>query len=153
MPIKIKSDLKATTELVKNVKTKWRREISTGSIGYELIRTIQDLVRKGISPVDKYGRFQKYSDSYRKAIKNRWIKKQRVSPVNLYLTGEMMGSLEAVESGEKLFLRFNDKKARYHQDGTSKMPQRKLFPEQGEVFTKRITQLILKALKKSVRGK
>lgn len=154
MPIKIKSDIKAVLKVTEDVKKRFRREISAGSIGYELVRTIQDLVRKGISPVDKQGRFQRYSDSYRKAIKNKWIKKQGVSPVNLTLTGEMLGSLESVESGNKVFLRFNDKKARYHQDGTSKMPMRRLLPEmKGELFTKRITQLILKALKKSIKGK
>lgn len=154
MPIKIKSDIKAVLKVTEDVKKRFRREISAGSIGYELVRTIQDLVRKGISPVDKQGRFQRYSDSYRKAIKKRWIKKRGVSPVNLTLTGEMLGSLESVESGKSVFLRFNDRKARYHQDGTSKMPMRRLLPEmKGEVFTKRITQLILKALKKSIRGK
>jgi len=153
MPVKVRADLKAVEKVVDDVKKRYRKEVTTGAIGYELIRVIQDLIRKGISPVDKYGRFQRYSDSYRKAIKKKWVEKQGVSPVNLKLTGEMLGSIRTFEKGEKLYLEFEDKKAWYHQDGTSKMPQRKLVPEEGETFTKRITQLLLKALKKAVKEK
>lgn len=155
MPIKVKADLKAVLKVTEDVKKRFRNEVTAGAIGYELVRTIQDLVRKGISPVEGQGRFQRYSQSYRDAIKAGYVKgKRSVSPVNLTKTGEMLGSVESVEKGGKVFVRINDKKARYHQDGTDKMPMRRILPENsGETFTKRITQLILKALKKSIKGK
>jgi hypothetical protein len=154
MPVKVKTNLKSVLKVTDDVRKRFKSNLSSGSIGYELVRTIQDLVRKGISPVEGQGRFKRYSDSYRKAIKNKWIDKRRISPADLYLTGEMLGSLEIKENQRSVSLIFTDKKARYHQDGTDKMPMRRLLPEKiSEVFTKRITQLILKALKLSLRRK
>lgn len=154
MPIKVKTNLKSVLKVTEDVKKKFKENLISGSIGYELIRTIQDLVRKGISPVDGRGRFQRYSQSYRDAIKKKWVNKKKVSPVDLFLTGEMLGSLELKSKQNSVSLVFNDKKARYHQDGTDKMPMRRLLPEKkGELFTKRITQLIIKALKASLKRK
>lgn len=154
MPIKVKTNLKSVLKVTEDVKNRFNEEITSGSIGYELIRTIQDLIRKGISPVEGKGRFQRYSQSYRTAIKKGYVKKRGVSPVDLFVTGEMLGSLKAINQGKKVILKFDDKKARYHQDGTDKMPERRVLPEKaGEKFTKRVTQLILKALKNAARRK
>lgn len=154
MPIKVKTNLKSVLKVTEDVKKKFNEEVTKGSIGYELIRTLQDLIRKGISPVEGKGRFQRYSKSYRESIKKGYVKKRGVSPVDLFVTGEMLGSLKAVNKGSKVILQFDDEKARYHQDGTDKMPERRILPEKaGEKFTKRVTQLILKALKFATKRK
>ena len=155
MPVKIKTDFKVVKKLNEEVKTKFRKEITTGSFGYELIRTIQDIIRKGISPVDGQGRFQRYSDSYRNAIKKGYLgANKRPSPVSMFLSGEMLGSLKLIEKGKRLFLQFDDKKAAWHQNGEGRFPKRKLLPtKRGETFNKRIVQIIIKALKQAVRKK
>lgn len=155
MPVKIRTNLKVVKKLNDEVKAKFRKEITTGSFGYELIRTIQDIIRKGISPVDGQGRFQRYSDSYRNAIKKGYLgANKRPSPVSMFLSGEMLGSLKLIEKGKRLFLQFDDKKAAWHQNGKGNLPKRKLLPsKRGETFNKRIVQIIIKALKQAVRKK
>lgn len=154
MPIKVKADLKSVLKVTEDVKKRFNKEVSDGAVGYELVRTIQDMIKKGISPVDGQGRFERYSDSYRTAIKAKRVQgKTTVSPVNMYQTGEMLGSLRALQKGSKVIIEFTDKKAAYHQFAEGSMPVRKLLPQNGESFTKRITQLILKALKKAIKEK
>ena len=155
MPVKIKTNLKVVKNLTDEVKSKFRKEITSGNVGYELVRTVQDIIRKGISPVDKEGRFQKYSDSYRKAIKKGYLgSSKRPSPVSMFLTGEMLGSLKFIERGKRLFLQFDDKKALWHHEGKGRLPKRRLLPtRRGDTFNKRITQIIIKALKNAVRKK
>lgn len=152
MPIKIKADLKKMKNYTKEVKEKYKKELQSGEAGYELIRIIQDIIRKGISPVDKEGRFEKYSDSYRKDIKAGYYPTKKVSPVNLYLTGDMMASLRFIEIGSKLYLQFEDEKAAWHNKGSGNLPIRKLLPTgSSETFNKRITDLLVKALKKVLK--
>lgn len=152
MPLKIKADLKKLKNYTTEVKENYQKELESGEAGYELIRLLQDIIRKGVSPVDGEGRFQKYSDSYRKAIKDKRYPDKRVSPVSMYLTGEMLGSLRFVKSGEKLFVQFDDKKAAYHQKGAGNLPVRKLLPTgMFDRFNKRITDLLVKALKKALK--
>jgi hypothetical protein len=155
MPVKIKTNLKVVKNLNDKVKSEFRKEITKGSFGYELIRTIQDIIRKGISPVDGEGRFQRYSDTYRAAIRKGYLgTNKRPSPVSMFLSGEMLGSLKLIEKGKRLFLQFGDKKAAWHQNGEGKLPKRKLLPsKRGETFNKRIVQIIIKALKQAVRKK
>lgn len=155
MPVKIKTDLKVVKKLTEDVKSKFRKEITDGQVGYELVRTVFDTIRKGLSPVDGEGRFQRYSDSYRKAIKKGYLgSDKRPSPVSMYLSGEMLGSLKFVEKAKKLYLQFDDKKALWHHEGKGRLPKRRLLPtKRGSSFNKRITQIIIKALKNAVRKK
>jgi hypothetical protein len=154
MPVKVKTDFKALSKLTGNVKKEFGREVTVGAIGYELVRTLQDLIMKGISPVFGAGRFKGYSDSYRKAIKSGRVKgKRNISPVTMRLTGEMLGSLRSVVRSGRVFIEFTDKKAAYHNFGKGNLPERKLLPQDGEAFTKRITQLILRALRQAIRKK
>lgn len=154
MPIKVKTNIKSVMKITERVKESFKVEMTTGSIGLEFVKAIQNLIKKGISPVEGFGRFQRYSDSYRNSIRNKSIDKKTVSPVNLFLTGEMLESLRAIRKNDKVFVEFTDEKARYHQDGSDKMPMRRVLPEKrGEKFTKRVQQLIMKALKKAIREK
>jgi hypothetical protein len=155
MPIKIKTDLKTLKKLTDDVRKKFTQELETGEVGKELITAILDLINKGISPVDGAKRFQRYSKSYRDAIKKKYIKeKEKVSPVTMKKTGEMQESLKFVIKRGSTLLQFDDKKAAYHNDGSKKtnLPMRKLLPnKKGEKFTPRILGKIVKALKKATR--
>ncbi len=110
-----------------------------------LVLLIRAQIRKGISPVEKIGRFTKYSDSYRSAIKKGYgeaeKKNKQVSPVNMTLDGEMLESLSSEPKGEGVRLFFEDKKASFHNDqgaGKSKTIRRLLPTEPGEQFTTNI---------------
>lgn len=152
MPIKIKTDFKKLKRYTKEVKENYQNELNSGAAGYELIRLLQDIIRKGISPVDGEGRFQKYSDSYRKAIKEGKYPGKKISPVSMYLTGDMLGSLRFVKKNDKLYIEFEDKKAAYHQYGRGNLPKRKLLPTGlFDKFNKRITDLLVRALKKALK--
>lgn len=155
MPIKVKTSLSVLKKFNQDVKVRFNSELKDGVIGYELIRTIQDIIRKGISPVEGEGRFEKYSDSYRSAIKKGYLGAQkRPSPVSMFLSGEMLGSLRIVERAKKLFIQFDDKKAFWHQYGKGNLPVRKLLPTRfSDRFNKRINQLVVTALKNSVKKK
>lgn len=152
MPVKIKTNIKTLEKLNSDVRSRFRKELTTGEIGYTLIRTLQDIIKKGLSPVDGEGRFQKYSDSYRDAIREGRFKDKRASPVNMYLSGDMMGSLKLEEKGEKVYLTFDDKKAYWHQKGKGNLPVRKLLPVgRFEGFNKRILDLLVRALKRALK--
>lgn len=152
MPVKVKTNLKTLEKLTSDVRGRFRKELTNGDIGYTLIRTLQDIIKKGLSPVEGEGRFQKYSESYREAIRRGDFKDKRPAPVNMTQTGEMLGSLKVEEKGEKVYLVFDDKKAYWHQNGKGKLPVRKLLPVgRFEGFNKRIIDLLVKALKKAIK--
>lgn len=155
MPIKVKTSLKVLKKFNEDVKKEFKEELTNGAVGYELVRTIQDIIKKGLSPVDGVGRFERYSDSYRSAIKkNVYGANKRPSPVSMFLSGEMLGSLRLVTKNRKLYVEFEDKKAFWHQYGKGNLPVRKLLPTRMfDRFNKRINQIILKALKVAVAKK
>lgn len=113
-------------------------------VGPIIKEAITDFLSKGISPVEGKGRFVKYSSSYTSAILNgRYVKfGKAVRPVNLKLTGKLHNSIKIRPTASGLTIWFSDKKAEYHQNGTSKMPQRKLLPDDGELFSQAINEKI-----------
>ena len=152
MPIKITTNLTSISNLTKRVRKAFNREIADGVLGKQIIESIRELIQKGISPVEGYGRFQRYSQSYRTAIKERRVPpKTKVSPVNLTKSGAMLKSLVALDKGGKLILQFENEVASYHQKGTRYLPIRKLFPTGNERFSNRVTQKIKLALRRAVR--
>ena len=152
MPIKIKTELKRLKNYNTEVKEKFQKELENGAAGYELIRILQDIIRKGISPVDGEGRFQGYSKSYKDSIKEGNYPGKKPSPVSMYLTGEMLGSLRFVKENGKLFIEFEDEKANWHNKGKGNLPKRRLLPTGVfERFNKRITDLLVKALKSALK--
>lgn len=106
------------------------------------VLAVRAQIRKGISPVAQIGRFIRYSESYRSAIKKQYgdasKKERQVSPVNMTLSGEMMNSLKTEKSGSGQRLFFEDKKAIFHDAqgaGKSKTIRRLLPTQNGETFT------------------
>lgn len=106
------------------------------------VLAVRAQIRKGISPVAQIGRFIRYSESYREAIKKQYgeaaKKEKQVSPVNMTLSGDMLKSLKTEKSdkGQRLF--FEDPKAIFHDAqgaGKSKTIRRLLPTQNGETFT------------------
>lgn len=105
-------------------------------IGETIVTEAKENISQGLSPVRGYGRFEKYKNpkKYPGELKNQ-------RPVNLELTGEMMDAYDYRE-GKKDVVNvgvygssFAREKARYHQEGTDKMAQRKLIPGDGEEWS------------------
>lgn len=117
--------------------------------------TIKDLILKGTSPVKGYGRFQKYSESYLKAIdrnKGDFVGKKK-SPVNLYLSGDMMASMKVTKDDKKVVVEFGSEVASYHNEqgaGRKKVIRRLLPTGDGETFNREIMKRIRDALKQAV---
>lgn len=107
---------------------------------------IDNHILKGKSPVKGEGRFDRYSDSYRRMIKNpNGIFKaigKKVTPVNLKVSGALLESFSIKETNKGLIIGFTDKVSGYHQKGTDKMPRRQMLPGAGgnEKFTNAISR-------------
>lgn len=112
---------------------------------------IKDSILKGKSPVQGK-RFDGYSESYKEAIKDKryvmFDKKQR--PVNLKLSGEMLESIKvtANQKSGKIKIEFTDQKAKWHNNGSGNLPERRIFPKPGEDWSRLIKNKIRDALKK-----
>ena len=76
---------------------------------------------------------------------------KRVRPVNLKLTGEMLSSFFIKNTKNGFLVGFTDKKARWHNQGKGKLPERRLLPTGSrEKFNNRINRTIRIELKKIV---
>ena len=108
---------------------------------------IDDSILKGKSPVQGGGRFKRYSESYRKAIRNgRLTFGKSVTPVNMKLTGEMIKSFYVRATPLGFKLGFTDIKAVWHDLGLGNLPVRKLLPGIGEKFNRRINRSLQNAI-------
>lgn len=117
----------------------------------EIVASIQ----KGISPVEGQGRFQKYSDSYSRSIQaglfNAFGKKTR--PVNLTLSGQLLGSIFTKDADTGTTVGFSDEKAGFHNDqgaGKAKTVRRMLPTKSGETFSRPIMQRVMKTLQNEI---
>jgi hypothetical protein len=113
-------------------------------------------IAASLSPVEGFRKFQKYSDLYLKEIKRSrgfGVGKSR-SPVNLYLSGQLIKSFKAVIKGDRVNIRFDNEKFVYHNNegaGKSKVKRRMLPTEQGEKFNKQITISIKESLSRLIQ--
>ena len=120
----------------------------------ELPKLIIDDIEKGISPVKSKGRLQKYSDSYRNAIKKGYIKNKKIRPVNLKLSGDMLRSIFSRTNANKLTVGFDSEVATYHNrlgTGKSKTKRRMLPTEKGERFNRKITLSLGELIKDTIQ--
>lgn len=142
----------ATDRVMASVKKRMNKSFTNGEFGKKFIKAITSLIKKGISPVEGYGRFDQYSDSYKKAIQAKQIKgKKKISPVNLTKTGAMLKSMSFITRAGKLFFRYTDKKAIWHNDGEGNLPIRRIAPQEGESITPRLSQIIRKAFRDAMK--
>lgn len=71
---------------------------------------------------------------------------KRARPVNLKLTGALHRSIKKRVTKSGLTIWFSDEKAEWHNEGTDKMPARRLLPLEGE----ELSRVIEKELEKSL---
>jgi hypothetical protein len=173
-------------------------------IAVEMPYVIVGQIQKGISPVEKFGRFKPYSQSYVDQIEGKvkffWMNGHAVpikpktdvvrkelygkqankkglfkqgshskisfktrlfqkglgqgklkSPVNLSVTGVMLGTLNATVNENHVELKFNSPIAKYHNEGTNKIPRRPLLPKDGEEFSSLIMKKLRDILSNSLK--
>lgn len=135
--------------LKQNFSNRQWAQLSEHVVNQEILR----IVDKGLSPVAKQRKYQKYSERYRSEIKSGKYPAKNVSPVNLALTGSMLSHYEA-RPGENQFEMTvgihkdapeDDKvKAKKHNEGTKNIPRRAFVPLAGESYTRKITLEIRK---------
>ncbi len=151
MGVKIKKNFKDLENLIPKIRKEFlrrsKRELET------LI--VDNSISKGISPVEGKGKFQKYSKSYKDAIKaGRYAKYSKtISPVNMKLSGEMLESFDVKENGNSLKVSFDHELAEIHNDkgaGQSKVIRRLLPNKQGERFKASILRGILDLLDSAI---
>ncbi len=115
---------------------------TVNAIGNTIVKQAKELIASGQSPVRGYGRFQVYSDSYKKQIRGAYGRNldKSVRPVNLTATGLMLDGYTFRQKGRESIevgvMKGNHAKlAVYHNDGTDKMPARPIVPEKDEEFS------------------
>lgn len=114
-----------------------------------LEKEITKSIERGVSPVDKKGRFDKYSDTYLKQIKGKKIPGKRQRPVNLKVTGDLLKSLKVKVTNKGLRISFDNKLADIHNRrgaGKSKTVRRMLPTEKGEQFNRSIRRRLTEVL-------
>ena len=116
-------------------------------------KLILERIGKGLSPVKGKGAYQKYSDSYKKGIRQGRYSSfsKRIRPINLELTGKMLRSIKARVSGTTISVWFTDKKAKWHNKGMGRNPERRMIPLENEVFSSKITKELEKDLEKIIK--
>lgn len=132
-----------------------------GSAKRPLRDEIHRAILSGVTPVEGVSprRFEKYSESYKKQIKeNRVPGKNRVRPVNLKATGKLLKSLKVIRRGKRLIALFQNELADIHNRlgaGKSKVVRRMLPTEDGEQLSRNIMKnlrgILAKVIKKTVR--
>lgn len=121
----------------------------------EIISSIEG----GRSPVEKGGidpkgtsgklRYEKYSESYTKAIKRGRHGSKRLSPINMKLSGKMLKSLKIRINKESVTVWFSSPIAKYHDKlgAGKKKVIRRLLPTTGENFNAGIRKRLVNALR------
>lgn len=130
-------------KVLKNIKVKYTKKAAQ-----DLKNKIIEQYNKGLSPVEGYGRFDKYSESYTKKIQSGYYGNKSVRPVNLKLTGKMHKSIGSKQIKNGFMIFFTDKKAIYHNEtgAGGSMVIRKMLPGKGEKFSRTLNRHLNKLL-------
>lgn len=121
-------------------------------LSVSLKKKIIDLISKGISPVKGKGRFVRYSERYRDAIKKGRHGGKRQRPVNLKLSGALHKSIKGRKTQKGLTIWFSDKKAEWHNKGMGSLPVRRLLPEGDEGLSRVIQKHVQDTLTSIVKN-
>lgn len=112
---------------------------------------VKAAVAKAVAKVSKSSKAKKKIVGNKARAKAKDLEQKygkKVRPINLFLTGEMLDGYDYRIQGDVIEVGMvsgsQDRKdiASYHNDGTSKMPQRKIVPGPGESFTITIMRAI-----------
>lgn len=149
---KLQSSFKESNQVWSKSASLWLKQ--------EIVR----IIKSGRSPVEGQGRFVEYSYSYKKLIQksnkknskgNSIFKNKKIRPVNLYLTGKMLDSIQTKFIKNGFRISFRDKKAVYHTilgAGRSRVI-RKMLPTGNEEFTRTINSNLTNTYKSILNSK
>jgi phage gpG-like protein len=145
MPVKIKGLTKLDKKLTKMLPD--ARSIFAKEMKRSIVDILVEKITSGLSPVKGQNRYKKYSDAYAKT-------KGRKEPVDLVGSGEMLNNMIARQTNKNnIIVEFRGKSrkiASYHNNGTDKMPQRKILPSGKEIFKSDIMNKIVNILQKAI---
>ncbi len=157
MPLKVKIDTEKMNKYLPDARKTFAHWMISEDAGGEINRQIQS----GLSPVEGVARYKEYSDSYKRYIEEndgvvkgtdgKWNTGKRIRPVNLYVSGTMLGSQVVTNNDDRINIKYTSKFAGYHNDGGGNLPKRPLLPTQlGSKFSRTLTRFILDIAKRSV---
>ena len=137
-----KIKVKVTAPQLKELRDATSDSSFSSSIALTVIAEIRRFIRTGTSPVLGVRRF----DSYKDPKKYPGDRKDR-RPVNLYLSGDMLGAInyKLFKNGIRIGIwdTLQRKKAETHMWGLNGVPQRKFLPiEEGDSFIVSIQRII-----------
>jgi len=147
----VKFDFTRLNKIIPNVRKEFNKPTSLFKIKAIILKQILT----GVSPV-RGKKFQKYSDSYKKAIKKGKYSKEgkKVSPRNLKLSGDMLKTLDVKATIKDIIIKFTHELAEVHNKlGTryGKVRRRLLPTESGEKFNTKIDSVIKDQLEIAVK--
>lgn len=150
MGVNVKINTKDLEDMVPRIKKAFI-EVAKDEL-QEII--VEENIKLGLSPVQGEGKFERYSESYKDAIKAGRYKEfgKSISPVNLKLSGNLLDSFFVKRKGDSLVVGFSDKLADIHTNqgaGKSKTI-RKMLPGDGESFKTSIVTKIIALLQDAV---
>ncbi len=163
MALKIRvDDSKAVKELkeiskISSLKTLNKKERL--SVGKAIIKSMKQLIAKGISPIKGKKRFKGYKNpdsGYPSTVKRKHPSKKK-RPVNLKLSGAFLKSLLVKNKAKGLLIGFfsslSKKKEKGHRQRAGGQPSRPIIPSSSEDFSSKTLQDGTKLLKKIVISK
>jgi hypothetical protein len=124
---------------------------TANALGSAIVDEAKKLIASGQSPVRGQGRFEVYSDSYKRTLRGKRGRElaKTVRPVNLKATGEMLEGYGArrkdgstIEVGMVKGSAKRKEIAGYHNEGAGKLPARPIVPGEGEEFAVSIMRKI-----------
>ena len=146
---------KQATDNIQAAIDEWRPE------AIEILKEeLNDHMDRGVSPVEGGGggtsgspRYEKYSPSYQKQIKDGVHGSKKVRPVNLKLTGKMRNSLRFDKLQYGIRIKYTDEKFEIHNFlGAGKSHViRPILPLGNQRFTRKIEQRLFKAFKNAFK--
>lgn len=144
--------LEAISEVAQSLKQNVIDRQTARDVGVGVTDKMKSLIEKGISPIKGNGRFPGYKnpDKYPGDRKPK-------RPVNLWLSGDFISSLDAKEFPAKhgyvteIFYKGDqDKKESGHREGVNGQPKRPTIPQGDEQFVVAIQRIITTIFKERI---
>lgn len=149
MAVKVKVDHKELLGLMPKIQKEF---VKNSAQDIQRI-IIDESISLGISPVQGEGKFQKYSASYKGAIKAGRYDGKNISPVNMKLSGDMLKSFFVKKKSKGIQIGFKDELAEIHTvkgAGKSRVIRKLLPLNEGEDFKTNIKRQIIALLEEAV---
>ena len=146
MKAKIKRSKRRLSDIVDDTVKEFKSDYVVNAYKEAILSEIS----RGVSPVKGEGGYEKYSDSYKKAIKSGYIKgKSSVSPVNLKASEKMLKSIKGRKTKKGFSIWFTSPIAKYHDKEEYARILRKMLPNRdGDDWSIPVKKKIIDLLRK-----